>query len=74
MIYLDYNASTPVDPAVSEAMLPYLREFYGNPSSSHAIGQAVKRAVDKSRGQVAAMLGADPEEIVFTSGGTEANN
>lgn len=74
MIYLDYNASTPVDPAVREAMLPYLSEFYGNPSSSHAIGQAVKRAVDKARGQVAAMLGADAEEIVFTSGGTEANN
>ncbi len=74
MIYLDYNASTPVDPAVREAMLPYLERFYGNPSSSHAAGRTVKRAVEKARGQVAALLGADTDEIVFTSGGTEANN
>ncbi len=74
MIYLDYNASTPVDPAVRDAMLPYLGELHGNPSSSHSMGKAVKQAVEKARGQVAAMLAADPEEIVFTSGGTEANN
>ena len=74
MIYLDYNASTPIDPAVHDAMLPYLGLSFGNPSSSHAMGRAVKAAVDKARGQVAAMLGVEPEEIVFTSGGTEANN
>ncbi len=74
MIYLDYNASTPVDPAVREAMLPYLGDFYGNPSSSHAMGRPLREAVDEARGQVAAMLAAHPEEIVFTSGGTEANN
>ncbi len=74
MIYLDYNASTPVDPAVREAMWPYLGEFYGNPSSGHTMGLRMREAVDKARGQVAALLGARPEEIVFTSGGTEANN
>jgi len=74
MIYLDYNASTPVDPAVREAMLPYLGDFYGNPSSSHSMGRPLRAAVDEARSQVAAMLAAHPEEIVFTSGGTEANN
>ena len=74
MIYLDYNASTPVDPAVREAMLPYLGDLHGNPSSGHAAGQAVRAAVDKARAQVAAMLGAGPHEIVFTSSGTESNN
>ena len=74
MIYLDYNASTPVDPNVREAMLPFLAERFGNPSSSHTLGKTVKRAVDEARAQVAAMLDADPGEIVFTSGGTESNN
>ena len=74
MIYLDYNASTPVDPAVREAMLPYLGQHFGNPSSSHALGTRLKEAVDHARGQVAAMLDAEPGEIVFTSGGTESNN
>ncbi len=74
MIYLDYNASTPIDPAVREAMLPHLGTLHGNPSSLHGPGQAARRAVDDARQQVAAMLGAAPEEIVFTSGGTEANN
>jgi len=74
MIYLDYNASTPIDAAVREAMLPFLGEHFGNPSSSHALGQTVKRAVEEARGQVAATLDADPSEVVFTSGGTEANN
>ena len=74
MIYLDYNASTPVDPAVREAMLPYLGELHGNPSSSHPMGRRVKQAVETARTQVAGMLGADPSEIVFMSGGTEANN
>ncbi|MCP4591965.1 MAG: cysteine desulfurase, partial [bacterium] len=74
MIYLDYNATTPVDPRVVEAMLPYLREIHGNPYSPHAAGREVRAAVVRARSQVAAMLGADPGEIVFTSGGSEANN
>lgn len=74
MIYLDYNASTPVDPAVRQAMLPYLGDCHGNPSSGHAAGQTVKKAVEKAREQVAAMLAARPDEIILTSGGTEANN
>ncbi len=74
MIYLDNNASTPIDPAVKEAMLPYLDEYHGNPSSSHVCGQQVHAAVVKAREQVANMLGATPSEIVFTASGTEANN
>ena len=73
-IYLDHNATTPVDPAVIDAMLPYLREHFGNPSSSHASGRAARAGVDEARQQVAALLGADASEIVFTSGGTESNN
>src|SRR6516162_10845818 len=73
-IYLDYNATTPLDPAVIEAMLPYLREHYGNPSSTHIYGQRTHEAVEKARGQVATLMGATPEEIVFASGGTEASN
>jgi cysteine desulfurase NifS/selenium donor protein len=73
-IYLDYNATTPVDPAVAEAMLPFLYEHFGNPSSSHPYGAIARRAVEKARRQVAALLHARPEEIVFTSGGSEANN
>jgi cysteine desulfurase len=74
MIYLDYNASTPLDPAARAAMLPYLGERFGNPSSSHAIGKALAEAVERARGQVAGLLGAGPENIVFTSGGTEGCN
>jgi len=74
LIYLDFNATTPVDPAVAEAMLPYLLQHYGNPSSSHRYGAATRRAIEHARKQVAALLGARPEEIVFTSGGSEANN
>jgi cysteine desulfurase len=74
VIYLDYNATTPVDPRVLEAMLPYLRERFGNPSSSHAYGQDAHDAVDRARGQVAGLLGASPDEIVFTGGGSEADN
>jgi len=74
MIYLDYNATTPLDPRVAEAMLPYLREHHGNPSSSHAAGQRTRAAVERARAQVADLLGASPGEIVFTSGGSEANN
>jgi cysteine desulfurase len=73
-IYLDYNATTPIDPAVLEAMLPYLREHFGNPSSTHPYGQQTRQAVNRAREQVAALIGAEPEEIVFTSGGTEASN
>jgi len=73
-IYLDYNATTPVDPAVAEAMLPFLYEHFGNPSSSHPYGAAARLAVEKARLQVAGLLGARPEEIVFTSGGSEASN
>lgn len=73
-IYLDYNATTPVDPAVLEAMLPYLRDRFGNPSSQHAYGQAVRSALDEARADVAALLGAGSAEILFTSGGTESTN
>lgn len=74
MIYLDNNASTPIDPAVREAMLPYLEKYFGNPSSSHGMGRPGKEAVQRARKQVADMLGAAPDEIIFTSGGTESNN
>ncbi len=73
-IYLDYNATTPVDPRVAEAMRPYLTRVFGNPSSLHAAGRRARRAVERARQQVAAAVGADPEEIVFTSGGSESNN
>jgi cysteine desulfurase len=73
-IYLDYNATTPLDPAVIEAMLPYLREHYGNPSSTHVLGRRTHEAVETAREQCAALLCAKPEEIVFTSGGSEASN
>jgi cysteine desulfurase len=73
-IYLDNSASTRVHPAVVEAMLPYFTEDYGNPSSLHAAGREAKEAVERSRATLAGILGAQPQEIVFTSGGTEANN
>lgn len=73
-LYLDFNATTPVHPAVVEAMLPYLTEHFGNPSSAHVFGRRTHAAVESARAQVAALLGCDPEEILFTSGGTEANN
>jgi selenium donor protein len=73
-IYLDYNSTTPPDPEVAEAMLPYLTSRFGNPSSSHAYGAEARAAVEAARRQVAALLGARAEEIVFTSGGTEGNN
>lgn len=73
-IYLDYNATTPIDPAVAEAMLPYLQKHFGNPSSSHDYGATAKAAVEQARARVASLMGAKPEEIVFTSGGTESNN
>jgi cysteine desulfurase len=73
-IYLDYNATTPVDPAVADAINHALREFWGNPSSTHAYGKAAHDAVATARGQVAALIGAQPDEIVFTGGGSEASN
>ncbi len=73
-IYLDHNATTPVHLEVVEAMLPYLREHFGNPSSGHLYGQRAKKAIARAREQVAELLGCQPDEVVFTSGGTEANN
>ena len=73
-IYLDHNATTPIDPAVLAEMEPYFRQGFGNPSSIHWFGQQALRAIDRAREQVAALLGADPSEMVFVSGGTEADN
>ena len=73
-IYLDYNSTTPVDRAVLEAMLPYFADSFGNASSIHSAGQRGRAAVDAARESVAALIGAKPAEIVFTSGGTEADN
>jgi len=73
-IYLDYNATTPVDPEVAEAMIPFLKEHFGNPSSTHWYGIQTRKAIEKARKQVAAFLGCYPDEIIFTSGGSESNN
>jgi len=73
-IYLDYNATTPIDAAVLDAMLPYLRGEFGNPSSAHTLGGRAHDAVEAARAEVAALIGAAPDEVVFTSGGTEASN
>lgn len=73
-IYLDYNATTPIDPLVRAAMTPYFETHFGNPSSSHVYGQEAQRAVACARSQVANLLGAEVDEIVFTGGGSEANN
>jgi cysteine desulfurase len=74
VIYMDYNATTPVDPHVRDAMLPYFCEIYGNPSSVHAIGRQARVCLDEARSRAAAVLGCSPIEITFTSGGTESNN
>lgn len=73
-IYLDHNATTPIDPEVAQAMLPYLTEHFGNPSSAHWYGRQTRAAIDKARAQVAKLLGCEVDEIIFTSGGSEANN
>lgn len=73
-IYFDHAASTPVHPQVMDAMIPYFQQAYGNPSSVHWFGRQGRRAIDQARAQIAQTLGADPNQIVFTSGGTEANN
>ena len=73
-IYLDYNATTPIDPQVAEAMLPYVHGLYGNPSSGHSFGLAARQGVDRARAQVAGLLGCATQDLIFTSGGTEANN
>lgn len=73
-IYLDYNATTPIDPAVAETMKPFLYGHFGNPSSTHWFGTQTKKAVEDARKKVAGLLNCSPEEIIFTSGGTESNN
>src|ERR1700731_4531939 len=74
IIYLDNNATTQLDPAVVEEMLPFLTTFYGNPSSGYQLGGQARRAIDQARARVAALLEFDADEIVFTSCGTESNN
>ena len=73
-VYLDHNATTPLDPEALDAMLPYLRDAFGNPSSLHWFGQRARAAVEDARGEVAALVGADAPEIVFTAGGSESDN
>src|SRR3990172_11105824 len=73
-IYLDFNASTPIAPEVAQAMKPFLSRHYGNPSSQHWAGEPAKEAVEMARRQVADLLQCQPNEIVFTSGGSESNN
>ena len=73
-IYLDYNATTPIDPQVAQAMLPFIHQDFGNPSSSHAFGVAARDGVEKARAQVSDLLGCEADELIFTSGGTESNN
>src|SRR5439155_14561100 len=73
-VYLDHNASTPVHPDVVAEMLPYFSEVFGNPSSVHAFGREAREGLDRARERVASFLGVAPDEIVFTSGGTESDN
>ncbi|MBI3359305.1 MAG: aminotransferase class V-fold PLP-dependent enzyme [Nitrospirae bacterium] len=74
MIYLDHNATTSVLPEVSEAMIPYFTSEWGNPSSAYKFGSKLKGAIEEARGQVAALIGAQLREVIFTSCGTESNN
>ena len=73
-IYLDYNATTPIDPSVVEAMMPFFQTHYGNPSSSHSLGRAAREAIEDARAKISAMIGCSRDEIIFTGGGTEASN
>ncbi|MFH1320104.1 MAG: aminotransferase class V-fold PLP-dependent enzyme, partial [Bacteroidota bacterium] len=73
-VYLDYNATTPIDPEVAHEMIPYIQTSFGNPSSSYSIGRRNKEAIEGARKQVAYLINAKPEEIISTSGGTESNN
>ena len=73
-VYLDYNATTPIDKEVANEMLPYIQTWFGNPSSSHLLGRKSKEAITRAREQVANLINANPDEIIFTSGGTESNN
>jgi cysteine desulfurase NifS/selenium donor protein len=73
-IYLDYNATTPIDSEVVNTMQPYLKEYFGNPSSAHSYGSETKKAIENARKQVAALINCKPNEVIFTSGGTESNN
>ncbi|WP_139490356.1 cysteine desulfurase family protein [Brevibacillus dissolubilis] len=73
-VYLDHAATTPIHPQVAQAMLPYLTEVYGNPSSIHSFGRQARQALESAREEIADFLGADPKQVVFTSGGTEADN
>ena len=72
-IYIDHAATTPPDPLVIEAMLPYLTQYWQNPSSIYVEAQATRQAIDQSRNKIADLIGAQPSEIIFTSGGTESN-
>ncbi|MDA0836396.1 MAG: cysteine desulfurase family protein [Planctomycetota bacterium] len=74
MIYLDYNATTPIAPEVLEEMLPYLKEHFGNPSSSHPVGKVAQAGVEVARGRLAGLLSCQPDEVYFTGGGSESNN
>ena len=73
-IYLDYNATTPIDPEVANEMLPFIQSYFGNPSSSYSIGKSNKEAINRARERVASLINAKPDEIIFTGGGTESNN
>src|SRR6187455_1199213 len=73
-VYFDYNATTPLAPEVTEAMRPFMEQVYGNPSVPHWAGERARRAIDHARSQVASLLNCAADEVVFTSGGTEANN
>ena len=73
-VYFDYNATTPIDPAIQAAMLPFLGEIFGNPSSIHHVGRRARAILDEARERTARILGSKPSEIIFTSGGTESVN
>src|SRR5204863_9654381 len=73
-IYLDYNGTTPIDPEVAQAIVPYLTDHFGNPSSTHAYGRPAHQAMDEARRSVAEFIGAAAEEIIFTGGGSESDN